>query len=839
MARIYHRPTTVNDYGSVQTVGGGNVLGDGNNGTYKRYSSGGEGSVGVFPTFNPATLAGKPILAVRVGHVERQGGLYNGWPMSYLRIEGQRYEPSKLYIQDGFSQTWREKFGPPVYKGKNQSWTVDDIDRMSADIAGAHGNFGPVKGKIWCLAAEVFILVITAEPLTTPVTSTSASYTTSNPALTATATGIQPEQSSMATFQVARDNSFTDDVRNYHTSYTSPKASGATTWKYQGTPGTESYADLGPGTWYIRTKLTDITGQESEWSSVRTVTISLGNLPVPIPVQPSTSSTLSNPYSVRTGHVPTPRGATFMPGDRAVGIEWEFSPVSSFDSGVVSWKNVKDGVFRAGNVSYDPVPIPIEPGLYGGNVSASDPDQRLPQGSPIYCRMRAVDKWGNAGQWSQAFPFNVAHKPFARNVVPTGGEDFDPVANPFSWDFADPWSGDRQTAYKLDILYNGNVVATTGTRYSASTATTVDIPSAHLGKVLTYELTLLDGDGVASAAPTKSTFKYRRAPVVTVTAPVGEIDDGLPTVTWSSVFSESKVQSKIRVIVHNKTSGTIAYDSGTVVTANNSHKVGKQLANMSEFEVRVYVYDSGNLMGLGRSNFSTNFVLPPTLRASVLADNYSSDGYIDVFWSGDVDPFFFEYRIYRRMFTEDGNGEWKFSGSTQNSEHNSFRDYMASGHGEVEYAVTQVSYRFGSTVESLKVPELMSRVFISSEDYWLIIPGRESESVKLYSVADDSFTDRSERSSYQIVGGGARVIRGAGIGMEGQLSCRIRASTPKGASDQVALLRSIGDIRGHVIMRDPFGNATRISIGDLSVKRIPGVGNSEFADIEVPYTEVR
>lgn len=839
MARIYHRPSTVNDYGSPETVGAGNVLGDNSNSTYKRYSSGSEGSVAVFPTFNEAALGGKPILAVRIGHVERQGGLYNGWPMSYLRIDGKRYEPSKLYVQDGFSQTWREKLGPAVYKGRNQNWTVEDVARMSADIAGAHGDFGPTKGKLWCLAAELFILIVTAEPLPKPSVTTATSLTTTNPTLSATLPIIQSEQSSMMTFQVARDSGFTEDVRLYNTEYKTPKTTGSTVHEYKGTPGTPSYADLGPGVWHIRARATDITGQESEWSSVRTVTITLGNLPVPTPVQPSPSSTLSNPYSVRIGRVPTLSGATFMPGDRAVGIEWEFAATSAFDTNVVSWKNIQGGVFREGNVSYDPVPIPIEPGLFGGNVSAADPDQRLPQGSPMYYRMRAVDKWGNAGQWSQSFPVNVAHKPFARNVIPTGGEDFDPKFNPITWEFADPWNGDRQTAYQLLIKDGTSTISNTGKRYSTSTSTTVDIPDVHLGNTLTYELTLWDGDDVASQSATTSTFKYRRAPIVTVSAPVGSIDDGLPTVQWSSIFSESKVQSKVRIIIHNKTAGSIAYDSGTLVTPSVTHKITNQLPNMSEFEVRVYVYDSGNLMGLGRSNFSTNFVLPPPLRPSVLADNYSRDGYVDVFWTGELDPFFFEYRIYRRMFTDDGEGEWKLSGSTQNPSHNSFRDYMASGYGEIEYAVTQVSYRFGSTVESLKQPELVSRVFIASEDYWLIIPGRESESVKLHSVADDSFTDRVERSSYQIVGGGTRVVRGAGIGMEGQLSCRIRSSTPRGASEQVRLLREIGDVRGHVIMRDPFGNATRVSIGEISVKRMPGVGNSEFADIELPYVEVR
>lgn len=842
MARIYHRPTSVNDYGNVSTIGGvGNVLGDNVNGTYKRYSSGDEGSVAIFPDFTEVTLAGKPILAIRAGHVERQGGLYNGWPMTYLRINGQRYEPSRVYAQTPFSTTWKEKLGPPVYKGKDQNWTIEDIASMATDTGGASGDYGPSKSKNWCLCSEVFILIVTAEDLPTPSVTVGSSHTTTNPALTASLPVAQPEQSSMMTFQVARDSSFTNDVRTYNTAYRQPSATASTPYTYKGVPGTPSYADLGPGTWHIRARALDIVGSLSDWSAVKQFSITLGALPTPSLSKPVPGSSSTTPFMIRGALVSTIGGAPFMPGDRPVGAEWQFSKSSSFDSGVVQWRNIQDGVFISKHVQYDPTPISIEEGLFGYNVGFVDPDQKLPQGT-IYARVRAADKWGNAGPWSTSQTFTVNHKPFARNVTPTGGEDYDPVVNPISWEFADPWGGDRQTAYQVVVKDGSLTVSDTGKRYSTMTSTTLDIPNARLGKVLTYAITLWDSDDVPSESPVTSTFKYRRAPVVTVSAPVGEIDDGLPTVRWSSSFSESKVQAKAHVIIQNKTSGKIAYDSGTLVTSSGSHVVAKHLVNMAQFEARVYVYDSGGLMGMGTSMFTTNFILPPTLTTTALSDRYVREGYVDVMWSGNVDPFFYEFRIYRREYFEDDpdSVEWTLSGTVQNPSANAFKDYMASGNGMIEYAVTQVSYRFGSTVESLKNPSFMSRVSIISENYWLILPGDESNSVMLHSVVDDSYTDKNEVNSYQISGGGGtRVVKGGHIGIEGQLSCRVRASTMRGASEQVRLLRSIGDIDGHVILRDPFGNSTKVSLGDINVTRVPGVGAHEFADIDVPYVEVR
>lgn len=838
MARIYHRPTKVSDYGEVSTQGSGNVLGDNSNSTYKLYSSGSEGSVGNYPEFTESMTQGKPILAVRAGHVESQSGLYNGWVMTYLRINGQRYESSRVYQQTGASTTWKEKLGAPIYKGRNENWTVADINEMTTDTGGASGDFGPVTSKKWCRCSEMFILVVTAESLPAPTVTVPASLTTTNPALTSTLPAAQPEQSSMMTFEVARDSSFTEDVRTYQTAYKQPSASTTTPYNYTGVPGTPSYADLGPGTWYIRARATDIVGTNSEWSPVKQFTITLGNLPIPSLNKPLGGSSSSSPYMVRGAFVPT-NGGTFMPGDRAVGAEWEFASDSSFTTNVVRWRNAQNGVFREGYVEYDPVPTSIEPGLYGRNVSFSDPDQKLPQGT-VYARLRGVDKWGNVGQWSAPVSFIVDHKPFARNITPTGGADFDPTVNPMTWDFADPWNGDRQTAYRIVVKDAGLQVFDTGKRYSTITNTTLNIPAARLGKVLTYEITLWDGDDVAGA-PVVSTFKFRLAPIVTVTAPAGEIDDGLPTVRWSSVFSESKTQSKVRIIIQNKTSGATAYDSGTIVTTASEHKITKQLPNVSEFEVRVYVYDTGGLMGLGAKSFSTSFVLPPTIECTALSDRYLSDGYVDVLWNGSVDPFFYEFRIYRRELDEQNpeSHQWEYAGAVQNPDHNSFKDYTVSGSRTVEYAVTQVSYRFGSTVESIKKPTYLSRVSVISDDYWLIIPGNESASIRLLSVVDDTFTDKTERNSYQIVNGGTRVTRGGHIGMEGQLSCRVRASTTRGATEQVKLLRSIGDINGYLIMRDPFGNSTQVSIGDLNVKRIAGVGPNEFADIDIPYVEVR
>ena len=82
MSRIIWRPNQAVDYGTVETNGTGNVLGDGNNSTRKQYYED-SGSILLYPSFDGTTIPeGREIIAVRAGHHQQNGGS----PVSYTHL---------------------------------------------------------------------------------------------------------------------------------------------------------------------------------------------------------------------------------------------------------------------------------------------------------------------------------------------------------------------------------------------------------------------------------------------------------------------------------------------------------------------------------------------------------------------------------------------------------------------------------------------------------------------------------------------------------------------------------------------------------------------------------
>ena len=168
MGVIYYRPSNGVDYGSVNTTGSGNILGDNSDGTYKGFiSTSSAGTISVYQPFTQYPPAGRAMIAVRAGHRERQSGLRNGWTMTYLRVGGQRQTDIRAYRQDG-SGGWRTKVSPPLYKKNFEPWTHAEISTMSTDTGVATGEFGPSRSKMWCQASEAFIQVIYEEPMIPP-----------------------------------------------------------------------------------------------------------------------------------------------------------------------------------------------------------------------------------------------------------------------------------------------------------------------------------------------------------------------------------------------------------------------------------------------------------------------------------------------------------------------------------------------------------------------------------------------------------------------------------------------------------------------------------------------
>lgn len=846
MGKYLHRPGFSTQYGDRLIEGGGNILGDGNDGTFVKYYDGG-GSIQTYPVFNESVIpVGRDIIAVRVGHRQRNDGpfsVFNGWPASYLRVNNSRYANSYLYKQDGYSTAAREHLGPAIYKTAGAGgWSAAEINTMSTDTGAAVGEVGPATGKIWCGVTEVFIAVIYSDTVAAPTAvypANNETIATSSVNFRGTQVATQEEQPVATVFQVARDAAFTTDVRTFIGGFNKSTVAGSQSI-YNSVKGKPSYTDLGPGKWYMRAKGRDYTGtRESAWGATTSFTISHAALPVPSLVDPANASAVATPYAPRSGSIPTD-----PPGDRIVGIEFAFSKQADFTGTVVSWQN-RAGLFTAGVVGYNPKPDGATlPNMFGAKVSSEDPSQYLSQGS-WYARVRCVDRYGQVGAWSTVTSFTVAHKPYASNYFPKSGQAFDPNTTPVSWEFADPWDGDIQSAYQLIVTdLVGNVLHDTGKITSSLGRATMVLSNTYLQQALRYTVAVWDLDDVKSVTMPTQNFFMSKSPVITLPYPAENeaIITGQPSVTWTSVFSRAGVtQKSFKLDYVLKDNQTVKYTSGVIAGTATTHMPPRAiLANLAAYQAKLTITDSDDLSATLVRNFTTNFERPTATATEANASLYELQGYVNVSWTATPDPFFAEWRVYRQKVDEGGTslGDWEYAGTVEDVDAREFHDWLVGGSSWYRYSVTQVAYRFGSLVES-DFDYYGERVRVFGSHYWLVVPDREELNVKLNSVNADKFTEKFESNDFQIIGGGRRFNYGEEIGKEGTLSIQIRGSSNITATEQLAVLRNLRKEKIAVLMRDPFGNVTQIALGEVSLDRMAGVGNNEFANIEVPYYEVK
>lgn len=848
MGRYYHRPLYAVDFGQVETAGGGVVLGDNNDSTLKRYVED-SGSILVYPDFDRDGIVplGREIIAVRAGHRQRNNGfagLFNGWPMTFLRIANVRQNTTKVYKQDGYNDSGREVLGAALHKQELVQWTDAEITSMGTETAAATGEIGP-SGNRWCAASESFIQVVWDDDVPVPAPSypaNGATIATSSVDFKAVHPAPQAEQPVRTVFQVARDPAFTSDVRTFVGGLNADTA-GGTESKYDSKILDPSYTNLGPGLWYLRLKGRDYRGaaHESAWSSTTSFTISHTALPVPSLTAPQPGTTVPTPYGIRSAQFTTQPS-----GERMVGVTWQFSPVSDFSGGVVEWTNRTSGIWVAsvaspGVVSYNSEPDPtIAPGMDGDKVSLEDPSQYLAQGL-WYCRVRATDIYDQSGAWSSNFTFTVSHIPVVADPVPRNGDAFDQHATPVTWKFTDPWNSDGQSAYRMIVKTLADIeLQNTGKVLSAVTRANMSIPDSHQQEDLKYSLEVWDRDDVKSTTPLVSFFRLSLSPVITMLYPAADeqIISGQPTLNWTVAYSHGGItQKNFQIKYLNAATGVTVFDSGVIATTAGTYTPPLPiLKNLTAYQILITVTDTDDLQGSLLRNFSTNFERPEYVPSYAESLNYLDFGYAEVYWpSGSPDPYFFEWRIYRR---EVGEEEWAYAGAVSNPAVRYFRDWLVAGSGDYEYSVTQAATRFGSIVES-EQNVLPDSVPIFSDSYWFIMEDDETYNVQLHIVTGDKFTNKREFNDFIILGAGRRRNLGTIIGKEGNLTATIRPSQTASARSQVSKLETLNEQARSVIMRDPFGNLTRVSLGEISVDRVAGTGNEECVDLDIPYFEVK
>ncbi|ANA85997.1 minor tail protein [Gordonia phage Demosthenes] len=843
MSRVIHRPNQAVDYGTVNTTGQGNVLGDGNNSTYKDYYED-SGSILLYPTFDPALVPdGRQIIAVRAGHVQRNGGLvglHNGWVMGYLRVDNARVLKSKAYKQDGYSLGARTIEGEPIYKGVDVPWDAADINRMTTDIGAATGTIAPNKRNFWCIGAESYIVVVIDDDVPIPTISYPANnqvIDTSSVDFQAVAVPSQPEQPVAAVFQVSRVNTFDDDTVDTFVGGLNASMTAGSKSIYDSVIGKDSYTNLGPGKWYVRVKGMDYREVQSDWGPTTSFTITHTALLTPTLFNPASGSTKATPYGLRQASF-----ATNPTGERYVGAQWQFCQNNDFATGpVVSWTNNKEGRYNLGLVGYTSDPDPtIEPGLNGSKVSTDDPDQYLKQGT-WFGRVRAVDVWGQTGPWSASHSFTVSHPPTVQDVWPSGGKAFDDDAFPVRWKFGDAWVGDAQTAFQV-IVRDGsnNVIHDTGKVSSGFNTRKVVIPDTFLEQTLNLAIKLWDKDDVESPWWT-GTFRLAKAPVITLNYPAPDevVITGQPILSWSSVFSSGANQKSYHIAFINRATKTVEYKTSIIASAATTWNAPTVvLKNLQNYQLALTITDTNDLYTTLLRNFSTDYVRPPTIQCEAFVNTYEDEGYIDIMWPDVlVDPLFVEYRLYRKRVDIDFQ-DWEQIGTVTDPNVFEFHDWSTSGEAVYKFGITQVVMLYGALVESLP-DENGAHLAVRGSHYWLIIPDHEELNTKVYNVTGDKSTRRVEMSQHVIIeGGGSRVNYGKPIGIEGSMTAQIRGGSLYSAREFSLRLERIQFERGYCFLRDPFGNYTRIALGEIGESRVPGVGTNEYKDLEIPYIQV-
>ena len=825
MARIIRRPMASIDWGTVFNNGSSsNHLGD-QRITYKMYRAD-SGSILVFPEMTAGDMPAQPVIAVMVGFDQSNGGTlnqYQGWVCGYMRANNTRDPATKTYVQDGFSTTPRQVVGPPLYKADAEAFTAAEIDSLSMDIGAAVGPIGPVTNKRWCLATEAYLILVTAEPVVTPAPAypaNGATIDTSSVNFTATLTGHEPAQPTRAVFQVARNSSFSTDVKTFVGDYVAAD----NVSRYTSVVGQDSYTGLGPGTWYLRVRGRDFRGVESPWSATRSFTISHPALPVPTTQM---TGVVPTPYGIRDATLPS------VPfGGRKVGVQWRFSKSNLFDSGVVTWTNVSEGRVTPGLISYDPEPNPsIEPGKDGYRVGYNDPSQYLSQGL-WYVQVRSVDQWGQTSAWSNSSSFTVQHPPATGGYFPTGGVKFDPETSEVSWDFSDPWPGDRQDTYTI-TAYDATLspIWTSGAVSSPISRARLDLPTSHFGETLSWAVQVTDGDGVSSPLSPRQSFLYSRAPQVTLLSPGETVISGQPTVSWSSVFADAGVtQYSSRVTITDISTSSVVYDTQTVIGSQTSvTPLQAVLADSKYYDVRVSVTDTNGLTGTLTLRILTQFVRPPQVPVAISADSYATQGYVTAIWTRGPDPMFVEWRLYRRQA---GLEDWTLAATSRDPDARSLRDWLAAG-TEVEYAMTQVASRDGSLIESAPVLPPTTTGLVGSS-YLLVVPSHDfAVAVK---PSGDQFTEGRESHVMRIIGRGDKVNFGTGRSREGSLTVPLR-DPATARTDRMSIDALVGS-QHEVWLRDPFGDAFRVALREYSFERLGGVGPADLGDLQIPYVEV-
>lgn len=396
-----------------------------------------------------------------------------------------------------------------------------------------------------------------------------------------------------------------------------------------------------------------------------------------------------------------------------------------------------------------------------------------------YIRARTQDIGDNFGPYSSSQAFTITHPPVGADLYPTSGAVFlyAGAGNvTFTWKFTDPSPYDSQSAYRVVIenANDGTIILDSGKVVSTVQSATLAVPIGGKDTDLRWKLTLWDSDDVQGPDTSYQAFYVTDPPAPVITAPAdgAVLSSGIPTISWTSGIGGTKVQAKYRVLL---TQGVnVIYNSQWIDSAGTSYTlpVG-YLSNDQQYTIRVELQDNLGLQGVDEIAVSADWVEPigPADDWEVYLSEYAKRGFVYITWTdANMDADFSSWNLYRR---QRGDATWtQIATVTSGAGRYAYRDYFIGSGRTYEYTITQMVDRFGDRVES--VPTKIVRVSPDADNYWLIDPLVPSQSIPLYQVTADPFSEEYEQETIQIIGAGRHVEYGDRLGYAGEISSQLR-----------------------------------------------------------------
>ncbi len=489
--------------------------------------------------------------------------------------------------------------------------------------------------------------------------------------------------------------------------------------------------------------------------------------------------------------------------------------------------------------SATPTPVPAEDELYQ---------------TTWYLAAQALDAF-NVGTefFSDVRPYFIVHHP--PSVVATSPvEEVIPFIDGswlYRWRFADPSPWDFQTAYRVVIeqafefngVPAGTVVADTEKVSSDRPEAEVVLDEYLLQMPLRWRVMVWDSDDVSSHWSNYGMFSMAPSPTLEIMVPADQevVHTPSPLVGW--VFSGSDDRPQTERMVQFYEVGPperVIHETGWVATSDDYFMPDLPLLkNNTDYSVRVTARDETKLTGVDVRQFSTSWIPPVAPPFVVDGSRYDLFGYVEV--GLDItddeavrDADFMAWRVYRRVLGEE---EWVFLHESTAPAVFVYEDWLAPANVALEYVMVQVAGRFAEPVESEREP---LGTTATAERYWLVHPGDRSKSLPLHSVVSDSYSDEYEEATLNLIGRGRKVEHGTRFGYTGTLVAQLRDQQVAGktARQQKVELERLKAERREVFLRTPFGDVWQVSMSNVSISRVAGVGSREFVDVTVPYLEV-